>query len=47
MTDNDTGCLAIQRELRAIGWAIAEARDSLHGGRPLRTDRRPEESERS
>jgi len=43
MTDNDTWYLAILCELRSISWAIAEVRDSLHGGRPLRT----EESERS
>jgi hypothetical protein len=30
MTDNDTvGVLAIRRDLRAIGWAIAETRDLL------------------
>ena len=44
MTDNDTWYLAIRCELRAISWAIAEVRDSLHGGRPLRTE---DESERS
>jgi len=44
MTDNDTWYLAIRCELRAISWAIAEVRDLLHGGRPLRTE---DESERS
>ena len=37
MTDNDTWHLAFRCDLRAISWAIAEVRDLLHGGRPLRT----------